>query len=53
MICGPDQRIKSVNHIFTDITGYTAEEKAIGQRPSFLSSDRHDAEFYRRILGAD
>ncbi|TXI92477.1 MAG: EAL domain-containing protein [Aquabacterium sp.] len=48
VICGPDQRIKSVNHIFTDITGYTAEE-AIGQRPSFLSSDRHDAEFYRQM----
>ncbi len=48
VICGPDQRIKSVNHIFTDITGYTAEE-AIGQRPSFLSSDRHDADFYRQM----
>ena len=34
VICGPDQRIESVNRTFTDITGYTAEE-AIGRSPRF------------------
>ncbi len=48
VICGPDQRIESVNRTFTDITGYTAEE-AIGQQPSFLSSGRHDTDFYRQM----
>jgi len=48
VICGPDQRIQSVNRTFTDITGYTAEE-AIGHPPSFLSSGRHDADFYRQM----
>lgn len=48
VICGPDQRIKSVNRTFTEITGYAAEE-AIGHPPSFLSSGRHDADFYRQM----
>ncbi len=48
VICGPDQRIESVNRTFTDITGYTAAE-AIGQPPSFLSSGRHDNDFYRQM----
>lgn len=37
--------ILRVNHAFTEITGYTAEE-AIGQTPSILKSGRHDAAFY-------
>ncbi|MDX9843909.1 MAG: EAL domain-containing protein [Aquabacterium sp.] len=48
VICGPDQRIESVNRTFSDITGYTAEE-AVGHPPSFLSSGRHDADFYRQM----
>lgn len=41
--CG---KILQVNQAFTSITGYSREE-AIGQRPSLLSSGRHDAAFYR------
>jgi diguanylate cyclase (GGDEF)-like protein/PAS domain S-box-containing protein len=37
--------ILRVNHAFTRITGYTAEE-AVGQTPHLLSSGRHDAAFY-------
>jgi diguanylate cyclase (GGDEF)-like protein/PAS domain S-box-containing protein len=37
--------ILRVNHAFTEITGYTAEE-AVGQTPSLLKSGRHDAVFY-------
>ncbi|MDD5300458.1 MAG: PAS domain S-box protein [Gallionella sp.] len=37
--------ILRVNHAFTGITGYTAEE-AVGQTPRLLSSGRHDAVFY-------
>lgn len=37
--------ILRVNHAFTEITGYTAEE-AIGQTPRLLRSGRHDAAFY-------
>lgn len=37
--------ILRVNHAFTEITGYTAEE-AIGQTPRLLKSGRHDAAFY-------
>jgi diguanylate cyclase (GGDEF)-like protein/PAS domain S-box-containing protein len=37
-----------VNHAFTQLTGYSAEE-AIGKNPSMLKSDRQDAEFYRRM----
>ncbi len=40
--------IQSVNPAFTHITGYSAEE-AIGQNPSILKSDRHDAQFYRTM----
>lgn len=37
--------ILRVNRVFTDITGYTAEE-AIGQTPRLLNSGQHDAAFY-------
>ncbi|HEY5994674.1 MAG TPA: diguanylate cyclase [Gallionellaceae bacterium] len=40
--------IIKVNHAFTQITGYTSEE-SVGQKPSFLASGRHDAEFYARM----
>jgi diguanylate cyclase (GGDEF)-like protein/PAS domain S-box-containing protein len=37
-----------VNHAFSRLTGYSAEE-AIGRKPSMLKSDRQDAEFYQRM----
>jgi diguanylate cyclase (GGDEF)-like protein/PAS domain S-box-containing protein len=40
--------ILRVNHAFTEITGYTAEE-AIGQTPHLLSSGRHDATFFTEM----
>ncbi|MFZ5775143.1 MAG: EAL domain-containing protein [Thermodesulfobacteriota bacterium] len=40
--------IQSVNQAFTHITGYSPEE-AVGQRPSILKSDRHDAAFYKTM----
>lgn len=40
--------IESVNPAFTRITGYGAGE-VTGQRPSLLSSGRHDDKFYRHM----
>jgi len=37
-----------VNHAFTQMTGYSAEE-AIGNKPAMLKSDRQNDEFYRRM----
>ena len=37
--------ILRVNTMFTEITGYSADE-AVGQNPSLLRSGRHDATFY-------
>src|ERR1035437_6397720 len=37
--------ILRVNHAFTNITGYNAEE-VIGMNPHLLSSGRHDADYY-------
>ncbi|GAB4087617.1 bifunctional diguanylate cyclase/phosphodiesterase [Hydrogenophaga soli] len=40
--------ILRVNPSFTHITGFSAEE-AVGQRPSLLSSGRHDAAFFQAM----
>ncbi len=40
--------ILRVNHAFTSITGYSAEE-ALGQTPRILHSGRHDAHFYETM----
>jgi diguanylate cyclase (GGDEF)-like protein/PAS domain S-box-containing protein len=45
VITDDQARIVSVNAAFTEITGYTPAE-AIGQKPSLLRSDHHDAAFY-------
>lgn len=41
-------KIISVNPAFSEITGYPSEE-VIGQNPSVLKSDRHDAAFYEAM----
>ncbi|WP_338848726.1 diguanylate cyclase [Massilia sp. W12] len=41
-------RIIAVNPAYTAMTGYSAAE-ALGKNPSFASSGRHDADFYRLL----
>ncbi|OQX32677.1 MAG: hypothetical protein B0D84_05805 [Candidatus Sedimenticola endophacoides] len=50
MITDADLRILSVNHAFSQITGY-AEDEVIGCTPEFLGAGVHDKHFFRRILG--
>ena len=45
MVTDAKNVILKVNHAFTNITGYTADE-AVGKTPHLLSSGRHDTEFY-------
>lgn len=45
VITDADKVILRVNHSFTAITGYTADE-AVGQTLGLLKSDRHDEDFY-------
>lgn len=47
-ITDAQSKIQSVNKAFTHITGYLPQE-AIGQRPSILKSDRHNAAFYKAM----
>lgn len=48
MISDHKNRIVSVNPAFTSITGYS-ENEVIGKHIKLLASDRHDAEFHRKI----
>ncbi len=48
MITDQHNVIVRTNPAFTRITGYSLEE-VIGQSPQFLSSGRHDPEFYARM----
>lgn len=48
MIADAQGRLVRVNHAFTRITGYSAEE-ALGNTPSMLSSGKQDADFYRAM----
>ena len=48
VITDAENRIQAVNPAFTRATGYLPEE-CIGQRPSMLSSGRHDKAFYQRL----
>ncbi len=45
LITDAQANIVRVNHAFTEITGYTAEE-VIGKNPRLMSSGRHDKAFY-------
>jgi diguanylate cyclase (GGDEF)-like protein/PAS domain S-box-containing protein len=48
LISDADNRIITVNHAFTQITGYTVDEVK-GKNPAFLSSGRHDKRFYQSL----
>ena len=48
MVTDHNKAIIRVNHAFTAMTGYRAEE-AIGQNPNMLSSDRQNAQFYQQM----
>ncbi len=48
MVTDANQVILRVNQAFTRITGYSATE-AVGQKPSLLSSGRHDKVFYQSM----
>lgn len=52
-ICITDshQVILQVNHAFTELTGYSAQE-VVGQTPHVLSSGHHDAAFYHAMWAA-
>jgi diguanylate cyclase (GGDEF)-like protein/PAS domain S-box-containing protein len=45
-----DEVVIRVNRVFTQLSGYSAEE-AIGKNLGMLKSDREDAEFYPRMRG--
>lgn len=45
LVTGADKVIQRVNHAFSELTGYSADE-AVGQTPRMLMSGRHDAHFY-------
>jgi diguanylate cyclase (GGDEF)-like protein/PAS domain S-box-containing protein len=48
MITDSELNVISINPAFTRTTGYSAEEM-IGQRPTKLSSGRHDTSFYKEM----
>ena len=50
-VCDQKANIIEVNEMFTDITGYSAEE-IIGQNPRILSSGRQSKEFYQEMWEA-
>jgi len=50
-ITDSQQVILQVNHAFTELTGYSAQE-AVGQTPHLLSSGHHDAAFYQAMWAA-
>jgi diguanylate cyclase (GGDEF)-like protein/PAS domain S-box-containing protein len=51
MVTDAAGKILQVNQAFCNITGYSRQE-VMGQRPSLLSSGRHDAAFYRAMWDA-
>ncbi|WP_150049453.1 EAL domain-containing protein [Methylomonas rhizoryzae] len=48
LVTNAANRIVSVNPAFSRLTGYAAEE-ALGQNPNFMSSGKHDLEFYQEM----
>ncbi len=50
-ITDANSTILRVNHAFTQVTGYPADE-AVGKTPHLLKSGRHDADFYAAMWTA-
>ena len=48
LITDTARKIVKVNHAFTKVTGYEAEE-VVGKNPNLLSSGKHDAEFFANM----
>lgn len=48
LVTNPKGIIQTVNPAFTAITGYSADQ-AIGQKPDFLKSGKHDKPFYEAM----
>ncbi len=46
MITDAENRIVQINHAFTQLTGYTAED-VYGKNPRILASGKHDNDFYQ------
>lgn len=46
LITDAEERVIAINHAFSEITGFSAND-VIGQTPRLLSSGRHDKAFYR------
>ncbi len=51
LVTDVDNRIVSINPAFAKITGYDLAE-VLGKDPNFLSSGRHDKDFYGAMWGA-
>jgi diguanylate cyclase (GGDEF)-like protein/PAS domain S-box-containing protein len=51
IITDPSASILRVNHAFTELTGYTAEE-VLGKTPALLKSGRQDQNFYQAMWAA-
>lgn len=51
MITDHDNHIVSVNHAFTEITGFAPDE-VVGKDPRILASGRHDKSFHREMWQA-
>ncbi|HEY6095878.1 MAG TPA: PAS domain S-box protein [Gallionellaceae bacterium] len=47
-VTDPDNLIIAVNPAFEKMTGYSAEE-VLGKNPNFMSSGRHEQDFYRQM----
>ncbi|WIM06472.1 MAG: EAL domain-containing protein [Candidatus Nitricoxidivorans perseverans] len=50
-VTDPNGVILRINHAFTELTGYSAEE-AIGKTPALLKSGHHDEAFYKKLWQA-
>ncbi|WP_138494216.1 MFS transporter [Paenibacillus pinistramenti] len=48
MVTDKESKIITVNHAFTQVTGY-AKQDVIGRNPSILSSGKHDRRFYEEF----